>query len=226
MTPQEIETLLAAEESETFERKQGFEEDEIRKAIIAFANDLYGRGCGCLVVGQARDKTITGLKISGDAAQQRITDIARNSCSPAIPVSVQIYEKNDKRVAIVEVRKSPARPHFAGKAWVRMGCTTRLATDAEIILMRAVEENRKVALLKRWMDTGMSTVIFWQLPAPGQSFDRAPRVERAQLLDVDENWVVLDMGGIKRTFPFSEFDLGFDFNEGLPQIRYHGRMGT
>jgi hypothetical protein len=220
-----IEELLKADESETLERKQSFDADEICKAIIAFANDLYERGGGRLILGQAPDKTIVGLKAGGDEVQRRVSDIARNRCAPAIPVSIETHEKEGKLVAVVEVRKSPARPHFVGKAWARMGSTTRSATDAEIMLMRVTEENRKIALLRRWLQEGKTTVVFWQLPARGQDFARSPRVTQAKLLDVNENWVVMDMGGIKRAFPFSEFELAYDYNQNLPQIRYHGGTG-
>jgi hypothetical protein len=220
-----IEKLLGTEESEALERKQGFDDGEICKAILAFANDLYERGAGWLILGQAPDKTIVGLRIGGDEAERRISDIARNRCTPAVPVSIETYQRDGKTTVVVEVRKSPARPHFDGKAWVRMGSTTRLATDAEIMLMRVTEENLKIALLKRWLEEGKTTVVFWQLPARGLDFSRSPGAAQAKLLDVNENWVVLDMAGTKRAFPFSEFELAYDYNQNLPQIRYHGGTG-
>jgi hypothetical protein len=226
MTTERIEKLLAAEESERLERKQGMDEEGILKSIIAFANDMYGRGGGWLIVGQAPNKAVVGLQIGDDEVQRRISDLARNNCCPAIPVSLECYEKDGKRVAIVEVRPSPARPHFAGKAWVRMGSTTRRATDAEIILLRAIEENRKIALLKQWFDDGKKTVSFWQLPAPGQDFTRSPRVEKAELLEVNENWIGLKLSGAKRAFPFCEFNVGYDLESDIPQIRYHGGQVT
>jgi Putative DNA-binding domain len=221
--PEEIEALLTSEESETLERKQGLDKDAICKSLIAFANDMYGHGGGCVVVGQAPDKSLVGLQPGGDEIQRIISDLARNNCSPAVPVSVECYEKDGKRLAIVEIPASPARPHFTGKAWVRMGSTTRQATDSEIILLRAVEENRKIAILKWWLDEGKTNVVLWQMAPPSQGYAHSLGVEQVKLLEVNENWIVLHVGGSKRAFPFDEFNVGWDPEANLPQIRYHGR---
>lgn len=218
----EIHKLLGLEESETLERKQSLEKEGICKSIVAFANDMYGHEKGWLICGQAPDKTLVGLRESEDEIQRIVSDLARNNCSPAVPVSVEVFEEDQKRLAIVEIPASPARPHFVGKAFVRMGSTFRAATDAEIILLRAVEESRKVGMLKRWLDQGKTRVIFWQLPGEGREFTHSPRVEAAQIIEVNENWVVLKMGGRPRAFPYCEFNLGWDPGENLPQIRYHG----
>ncbi len=61
MNAKDIEKLLAAEESETLERKEGFDPKDVGKALTAFANDLYGHGVGWLILGQAADKSIVGL---------------------------------------------------------------------------------------------------------------------------------------------------------------------
>jgi Putative DNA-binding domain len=222
MEQKQIDELLASEESETLERKQSLDKDGICKSIVAFANDMHGHELGWLICGQAPDKSLVGLRESGDEIQKTITDFARNNCSPAVPVSVQIFEKDAKRLALVAVPASPARPHFIGKAYVRMGSTCRVATDAEIILMRAAEENPKIGMLKRWLDQGHKKVVFWQLPGEGRDFTHAPRVEMVQLVEVNENWVVLDFAGALRAFPYSEFNVGWDPKENIPQIRYHG----
>jgi hypothetical protein len=106
------------------------------------------------------------------------------------------------------------------------GRTPRAATDAEIILLRAVEEDRKVAIVKRWIDEGKTTVVFRQMPAAGPDFARTPRTEQAKLLEVNENWIVLSLGGVPRAFLFPEFNVGYDPLQNLPQIRYHGGIGT
>lgn len=222
MEDSRIDELLAQEESETLERKQSLDKDRICKSLVAFANDMHDHERAWLICGQAPDKTLSGLRESEDEVQQKISDWARNNCSPAVPISIQVFERSGKRLAIVEIPASPARPHFVGKAFVRMGSTSRAATDAEIILMRAAEESRKVGMLKRWLDQGKTRVIFWQLPGEGRDFTQAPRVEAAEIIEVNENWVVLKIGGRPRAFPYCEFNVGWDPGENLPQIRYHG----
>lgn len=223
MTPGQIEALLAVEESETLERKPGFSsKDEIRDSIVALANDLYGHDCAWIIIGQAKDRAIVGLSVSDDEAQRIITDIARQRCFPAIPVSVASYEKDGKRVAIVEVRRSPARPHFTGRALARMGTSNRQTTDAEVILLRATEENRKVATLKRWLEEGKNLVLFWQIPPPGEDPLRSRHSRQIKLLEVAQSWIVVEVDGTKQSFGYDEFELGYDMQNNRPQIRYHG----
>jgi hypothetical protein len=223
MTPEQIEAMLAAEESETLERKESIKlTEKIRDSIVAFANDLYGHERAWLIVGQADDRQIVGLTVSDDEASKILSDIARNSCRPAIPVSVEFYTKDSKRLAIVEVRRSPARPHFTGKALARMGSTNRQATDPEIILLRAIEENRKIATLKRWLDEGETSILFWQIPSPIEDPLRSRHSREMTLVAVAEDWIVVDVEGTKQSFGYNEFELGYDAQNNRPQIRYHG----
>jgi hypothetical protein len=223
LSAEQIERLLASEESETVERKSGFNNKEIRGALIAFANDQAGRGRAWLILGQAPNKDIVGLELDEDEMQLKIADIAKNACKPTIPApSIEIVKKDGKTLAIVEVRASPARPHFDGNAWVRVGSQTRPATGEEILLMRAAQVDRKVALVTRWFNEGKRTVTVWQLPAPGQPMQRSPNVYQAEMVEVTEHWITLNEGGQVRTLPFVEFNVGYDAKNDRPQIRYHG----
>jgi hypothetical protein len=223
VTPEQIESLLTAEESETLERKESINlTNKIRDSIVAFANDLYGHEKAWLIVGQADDKQIVGLTVPDDTASKTISDIARNNCRPAIPVSVEFYTKDGKRLAIVEVRRSPARPHFTGSALARMGATNRQATDAEIILLRAIEENRKIATLKRWLDEGKTLILFWHIPSADEDPLRSRNSRQMTLVEVAEDWIVVDVDGTKMSLGYKEFELGYDAQNNRPQIRYHG----
>lgn len=213
MTQEQVKKLLSSEETETIERKAGFDQEEIRKALIAFANDAAGRARAWLIIGQADNRDIVGLKMGSDEAQKKISDIARNQCKPAIPVSIEISSVEGKLVAIVEVAASPARPHFDGEAWVRIGSTTRRATDAEIILLRGMHENRKVALLNRFMTEGKTTVSLVNV----KRHDR----QRAELLEVTEDWITLGLGNERRALPLAEFNVGYDYGSDRPEIRYY-----
>ena len=60
MKQNQIDELLAAEESETLERKQSLDKEGICRSIVAFANDMYGHDQGWLICGQAPDKSLVG----------------------------------------------------------------------------------------------------------------------------------------------------------------------
>ena len=221
-TPEQIDNLLQSDESEIIERKSGFDNRKIRQALIAFANDQADRGRGWLILGQDKNKSIVGLKGDRDKIQRDIADIASTQCHPAIPVSIEVIDREGKMVSIVEIRRSVARPHFEGDAWVRIGSTTRREKDAEIMLMRAAQTDRKVALVTKWFNAGKRNVKFWTLPAPGSPSNRSPEAHTAELEDVTEDWIVLNEGGKKRSFPFIEFNVGYDPEKDRLVIRYHG----
>ena len=224
MTPEHADKLLASDESETIERKKGFNAEEIAGALCAFANDYAERGVGYVIVGQRDDKHIEGLQDNADRVSQLISSIARDKCKPAIPVSIEIHERAGKKLAIVEVRKSPARPHFVGKALVRVGSTTRQATDAEIILLRASGTNPKVAQLRRWLVEGKKTVTVAQLPAIGQEMHLSSYRSPAVLEEVTDLWLTISSGGQRRTLQIDEIYLAYDYEIDRPEIRHRGHI--
>ena len=224
MTSEQADKLLASHESETIERKTGIIADQIAGALCCFANDYAERGVGYVIIGQRDDKQIEGLNEDPDKVSQRIATIARDICKPAIPVSIEIHERAGKRVAIVEVRKSPARPHFVGKAFVRVGSTTRQATDAEIMLLRASGANPKAAQLKRWLAEGKRTVTVAQLPALGQEMHLPPHRKVAVLEEVTDLWVTVSGGGQKQTLQMDEIQLAYDYDTDRPELRHRGRI--
>jgi len=224
MTPEWADKLLASDESETIERKKGIVAEDIADALCSFANDYAERGVGYLIIGQRDDKHIEGLQEDADRVSQLISNIARNKCKPAIPVSIEIHEQAGKKLAIVEVRQSPARPHFVGRALVRVGSTTRQATDAEIILLRASGTNPKVAQLRRWLLEGKETVTVAQLPAIGQEMHLSAYRSPAVLEEVTDLWVRISLGGQRRTLQIDEIYLAYDYEINRPEIRYHGHI--
>jgi Putative DNA-binding domain len=212
MTTEQVQKLLQAEESDRLERKASLSDtDAIRDTFIQFANDLAGRGGGHLIVGQAPDKSITRLIVGDDEAQQRLADIARNRCRPAIPITVECHLISTARIAIVDIRASAARPHFTGNCYVRVGSTKRAATDAEIVALRYAGANPKIAELQGWLADGKTTITTLQLakdPMRGSAFTGVMK-----LLEVRANYIVLQSGSERPvTLPISEFDTAWDYS--------------
>lgn len=214
---EQLNRLLQADESDTLERKASLADNEgIRNSMIAFANDLAGRGGGTIIVGQNPDKTVLGLKISGDEAQQRISNIARTRCYPAIHVVIDIFEHNAERVAIVEVKASVARPHFRGECYLRQGSTNRVATDAEIMAMRAATIDPKVRQLLKWQQEGKTKLSCVQLPVG--TWGRAT----VELAEVTETYVALRYNPtFTMTVSLAELNLGYDSKNQQPQVTFH-----
>lgn len=218
MTAHEIKSLLRASESKNVERRPTLDRNEVGKILVAFANDLEGRHKGWLILGQAPGLDVVGLKGDSESLQQVVVDIARDSCTPAIPISVSSYVSDGKLVLVVEIRRGLARPHFWGPSYVRIGSEIRKATDAEIILMRTTGEGRKYSILKEAFDERKFFVtLTWPTDGPGSSSSS----ELAEMLDVTPNFVTLEScqgsGGV--SLSYAQFELGFDTKANHLEIR-------
>jgi len=213
MTKEEIGALLEAEESDSLERKTAIQDRDVARTFCAFANDLPARGGGWLILGQAPDKTIQGLNGDADKLQQTLARIARERCRPAIPIGIQVEMLDGKQVAFVRIDASVARPHVFGECFVRVGSTTRDATDAEIITMRQTFHNAKLRQLQQWIARGDRKVRLQRT--------RAHNAGEAYLVDANENWISVTLpSGDTITIPLEEVQIGFHWLDALPLIQW------
>ena len=216
ISPGELNRLLQADESDTLERKASLADgDGIRNSMIAFANDLAGRGGERLSLRQSPDKTVLGRKVGGDEAQQTISHLARTRCYPAIHVIIDICQHEEKNVAFVDVKASAARPHFRGECYVRQGSTNRIATDAEIMALRSAASDPKVRQLLKWQQEGKTTLTCVQLPTGIWG-----RVT-ADLAEVTDTYVALKYNAaLTLTVPLADLSLGYDSQNQRPQVTF------
>lgn len=110
--------------------------DILRKTICALANDLPERGKGHLLIGVDPDGRPSGLEVD-DTLLLQVTNI-RNEGS-ILPPPVVVVEKSSfagGECVHVEVQRSRVRPvRFDGRAWVRVGTSTRRATREEELVL-------------------------------------------------------------------------------------------
>ena len=134
MTEEELAALLAGGESDRAERKESAQDaDGIRQAICAFANDLPSHNApGVLFVGIRDNGECAGLDIS-DRLLQRLSQAHSDGNILPIPsIDVSRHRVGGCDVAVVVVHPATAPPvRFKGRAYVRVGPTTRLATPAD-----------------------------------------------------------------------------------------------
>jgi ATP-dependent DNA helicase RecG len=152
MGPEEL-ALLTVTETDKIEWKQSLRDgDAIRRAVCALANDLGGSGDeGHVLVGVAPDGSVVGIETARqtiDEAQQalanRLHDITLQP-TPSIAVSA-VQADAGRNVLVVNVQPYAVPPvvTFRGTAWVRIGTTTRRATDADLArLGERQPENRR-----------------------------------------------------------------------------------
>jgi len=113
------------------------------------------------------------------------------------------------------VKVSAARPHFRGECYVRQGSTNRVATDAEIIVLRSAAVDPKVRQLLKWQEEGKIKLTCVQLPTGIWG-----RVS-AELAEVTDTYVALRYNpSFTLTVPLAGLQLGYDFQNRRPQVTF------
>ena len=160
MTDQELEALLTDLESDRVERKRSSSDtDKIRKAICAFANDLPAhREPGVVFVGVEDDGSCAGIEVT-DKLLRTLSDMrSHGNILPLPTLTVQKRTLQGCDLAVVVVHPADAPPvRYNGRAFVRVGPTTRVATR---------EEERRLAEKRRAGDLPFDT-----RPVPSATLD-------------------------------------------------------
>ena len=145
LTDQELETLLAAGESDRTEFKESVDHrtDRIRQAICAFANDLPNHGKhGVVFVGVRDDGSCAGLQID-DALLKRLAGLRDEG--KILPFPTMVVQKRTIAgcdVAVVIVELSPNLPvSVDGRVWIRIGPRRGTATR---------DDERRLLEKRRW----------------------------------------------------------------------------
>lgn len=135
MDDDELLALIRGPESEQLERKERLQnqKDEVCQAICAFANDAHRSGrAGVVVIGQSDDGAPVGLPVT-DRLLLELADLRTNGGIlpfPQISVRRLDFEGAELAVVTVEPTSSPPLRH-RGRAWIRVGPSTRPATPQE-----------------------------------------------------------------------------------------------
>ncbi|WP_374377370.1 ATP-binding protein [Dongia sp.] len=144
MKQTELEELYRDAETDRVERKESLaDDDRIRQAICAFANDLPNHGReGVVIVGQRDNLSCAGLKID-DRLLLRLSNYRSEGKILPIPtLSVSKATVDGCEVALVVVQPSDNPPvKLDGRTWIRVGPRRAIAT---------AEEERRLTEKRRW----------------------------------------------------------------------------
>jgi Schlafen, AlbA_2 len=172
MEPLSLSARLSDLEDGLIERKQGFHsKDEIRKAVVSFANSVPEGHTAVLFIGVANDGTVTGIAADQtDKIQQQVRRICEEDCFPAIAINlVDVITIEGRHVAAFEFGVSQNRPHFAGHAYLRVGAESVKASASKLDELVASKNTKAGRLLAAKAKREHVTVI---IPAdtsiPGQ----------------------------------------------------------
>jgi hypothetical protein len=141
---------LADLEDALTERKQGMRSnDEIRKAVVSFANSVPEGRTAALFIGVANDGTVMGIPADQvEKVQQKVRRICEEDCYPAIAIQLASALAIDgKHVVAFEFGTSRTRPHFAGHAYVRVGAESVKASASKLDELIAAKNTKAGRLL-------------------------------------------------------------------------------
>ena len=165
-------TRIANLEDGLTERKQGIHsKDEIRKAVVSFANSVPEGRTAVLYIGVTNDGTVTGVKTDDtDKIQQQVRRVCEEDCFPAIAIHLaEVLTIDGKHVVAFEFGPSQNRPHFAGHAFIRVGSESVKASASKLDELIASKNTKAGRLLAAKDKHELLTLI---LPAgsriPGQ----------------------------------------------------------
>lgn len=144
MDDEELLALIRSE-SDRVERKESLTE-RVREAICAFANDLPGhQKPAVVVVGQRDDRTCANLPIDDRLLSTLAGYRVESNFAPFPSIDVRALTIDGCAVAVVVVHPASSPPvRYAGRIWVRVGPTRRVATPEE---ERRLTERRRAAHL-------------------------------------------------------------------------------
>lgn len=134
--PAEVSRALAAESQRVEWKQSAKDAGEILQAACAFANDLAGNGQpGYLVIGVDKRGSAVGADASDEALQKLVNRLTSTRILPNPSFSVDALEHQGQTIVIVSVEPYPVPPivKFDGVPWVRVGTSTRRATDADLV---------------------------------------------------------------------------------------------
>lgn len=141
MDKKKILNLIKREEGTKLDFKQKLDLDvdstrkELAKDICAIANSKGGRGY--IIIGiEDKTKNIIGIDNSNAFTEEQIQQIVSSRCEPPIPISVDVLEMEDKKIAIITIYDSDHKPHQFrenGSFYIRRGSTTDTMRKQELI---------------------------------------------------------------------------------------------
>jgi len=113
---------------------------ELAKDICAIANSKGGRGY--LIIGvEDKHKTVEGIE-EITFTEEQVQQIISSRCEPPIPISLEILECDNKRLAVITIYDGGQKPYQLrenGAFYIRRGSTTDTMRKQELI--SAFQEN-------------------------------------------------------------------------------------
>ena len=143
MTWDDIMALLEQGEGQSVEFEKSIPaEDDIARELVAFSNADGGK----IIYGiDDKNKHLVGVSVDNNF-ESWIKDIGKNHCSPPIIPAIEIIEKGDKKIAILNVLEGVDKPYKSDDI-----CYIRDGSDS-----RTAKENEEKEITNPWSGKGLN----------------------------------------------------------------------
>ncbi len=130
MTWEDIMVLLDQGEGQSVEFEKNIpSEDDIARELVAFANADGGK----IIYGiDDKNKHLVGVEIK-PGLDDWLKAIGKNRCAPTVTPSIQIIEKAEKKIVVIDVPEGDDKPFRCDEiCYVRDGNVSRPAEETEV----------------------------------------------------------------------------------------------
>jgi hypothetical protein len=211
----ELLARLRSGEDHFTERKTFRDRNGWLKTVVAFANSAPLDWPGMLFIGVTNEGAFETDTPDLEKLAMEVTDQLKRAYPPIYHLPKVVIEETGLKCLVVLVPGSPERPHFSGKAYVRVGPRSEEASEqlfAELIVLR----NSKARTIREWKDRQV-TLEIW----PRNS--SAKRRRYMTISSCTSFWAtVKDVTlGTEESFPLKTIDLSFDHTNGQLMIRHN-----
>ena len=184
----DLRARLVDEEDAFVERKPGDDDrEEIRAAVVGFANTVRAPDTGVLFLGVAKNGTANGNINDPDKTQRNVTKYLQRCYPPIADMQLCAFRQDGKHVVAVVVPESRNRPHFAGPAYARQGSETVVASEK--LFDQMIDDRSDLCWeLKRHVNRLVTVIREGPAAGVGNVWGRP---EEAKLISVDRHFVVI-----------------------------------
>jgi predicted HTH transcriptional regulator len=176
---------------------------------VAFANSTPIDFPAVLFVGVNDDGALQKVPPGHDweSQQKTVTDELSRAYPPLYVLSRTIRDEQGTEFLAVIIPGSPQRPHFTGKAYIRVGPETKEASEEQFNNLIA-ERSSKVYEILKWK--GKTVSAMWMVRNAPVHIAAEQGEVNGIIEDCNRFWVTLLRGGQRIAHSLALVDLSFD----------------
>jgi hypothetical protein len=149
LTDADLLARLTSAEDNFVERKRFSDDREWLRTVVGFANSCPVGFPGILFIGTYDDGRVATptQPVNLDSLQKKLAERLKEAWPPVYYLSKILRREGTDFLAVL-VPGSSARPHFAGRSFVRIGSETRDASDSQFNELLAQRNTKAFAILQ------------------------------------------------------------------------------